>query len=73
MLADLTASGAMNPGVGNGQLPVQQEGILLLQAGEASCLQGIALDVVDAFFDLPLVTRRTGPSGPEDEAVVLAE
>ena len=68
MLADLTARGAMDPGVGDGQLPVQQEGILLLQAGEASCLEGIALDVVDAFFDLPLVTRRAGSRGPEDDS-----
>ena len=73
MLADLAAGGAMDPGVGDGQLPVQQEGILLLQAGEASCLEGIALDVVDALFDLPLVTGRAGSRGPEDEAVVLAE
>jgi hypothetical protein len=73
MLADLAAGGAMDPGVGDGQLPVQQEGVLLLQAGEASRLEGIALDVVDALFDLPLVPRRAGSRGPEDKAVVLAE
>ena len=73
MVADLTARGAVDPGVGNGQLPVQQEGVLLLQAGEASALQGIVLGIVDTFLDLPLVTRRVGSSGQEDTAVMLAE
>ena len=42
-------------------------------AGEASCLEGIALDVVDAFFDFSLMTRRAGSRGPENESVVLGE
>ena len=73
MLADLAAGGAMDPGVGDGQFPVQQEDILLLQSGEASCLEGIALDVVDAFFDFSLVTRRARSRGPENESVVFGE
>jgi hypothetical protein len=44
MLADLATDGAMDPGVGDGQFLVQQEGILLLQSGQASCLESIALD-----------------------------
>ena len=73
MLADLAARGAVDPGVGHGQLPVEQEAILLLQAGEASPFEGVVLDVVDAFLDLPLVAGCVGPRGPEDQAVVLAK
>ena len=63
MLADLTAGSAVDPSIGDGQFPVQQEGILLLQAGEASCLECVALDVVNALFDFPLVTGRAGRVG----------
>ena len=73
VLADLTARGAVDPGVGHGQLPVQQEAVLLLQAGEASPLEGIVLNVVDTLLDLPLVAGRVGPRGPEHDAVMLAE
>jgi hypothetical protein len=52
ILADLPAGSAIDPRVGDGQFPVQQEGILLLQSDEASCVEGIALDVVDALFRL---------------------
>ena len=46
---------------------------LRLQTGEVSRLEGIALDVVNALFDLPLVPRRARSCGPEENAVVLAE
>jgi hypothetical protein len=67
MFADLAARGAVDPGVGDGQLPVQQEDILLLQAGEASCLEGIILDVVDGLLDLPLVAGVRGRVGQKTQ------
>ena len=73
MLAYMAAGGAMDPRVGDGQFPVKQKGVLRLQTGEVSRLEGIALDVVNALFDLPLVPRRARSCGPEENAVVLAE
>ena len=63
MFADLAAGGAMDPGVGDGQLPVQQERILVFQAGEASCLEAIVLNIVNALFDLPFVPGVRGRVG----------
>jgi hypothetical protein len=53
MLANLTARGAMDSGVGHSQLPVEQEAVLFLQAGESSPLERVVLNVIDALLVLP--------------------
>ena len=42
VLADLTARGAVDPRVGHGQLPLAQEAVLLLQAGEDSPFEALS-------------------------------
>ena len=63
VLADLLAGGAMQPRVGHGLLPVEQEAVLFVQAGESPALEGVFLDVVDAAFDLALVPGHIGRVG----------
>ena len=60
-LADLPARGAVDTGVGDGGLPVQQVIVLLFQAGEGSILQAIILDLADLAFALTLVPGRVPP------------
>ncbi len=73
VFADVSTCGPVHAGVGHGQLPVAEEPVLLLQAGEAPAPQGVLLDVVDAPLDLPLVAGRVGARRQEHGAVVLAE
>src|ERR1700733_9966317 len=73
MLAHLAASRAVDPGVSHGQLPVEQELVLFLQAGEASPFECVVLNVVDALLDLTLVARCVGPRRPERQAIMLTK
>ena len=65
--------GAVDSGVGYGQLPVEQKEILFLQTGEASPFERVVLNVVDGFLDLPFVAWCVGPRGPEHHAIILAK
>ena len=73
MLANLTARGAVDSGVGHGQLPVEQEAVLFLQAGESSPLERVVLNVIDALLDLPFVARCVRPRRPEYQAIMLSK
>ena len=63
----------MDPRIGDDQLPVQKERILLVQLGAMSNFQCVALDIVDAFFKLFLLTKRARSRGPEDKTIVLSK
>src|SRR5512136_2026409 len=70
---DLLAGRAVNPGIGEAGLPVEQMLVLLGETAEGVALQGVALDVVYPLFDLPLVPRHSGLGGQDHRAVVLTE
>ena len=58
--ADLLADRAMDPGVGDGALPLGQERVLGGETGELPALQSVRLGKLYARLDLPLVTRHRG-------------
>src|SRR5229473_1593228 len=72
-LAYLLPRRAMHARVRHGTLPVAQEAILLVQAGEGPSLEGVVLHIVDATFHLALVPWRVRPRRQQHHAVVLAE
>src|SRR5262245_19430033 len=71
--ADLPARSAVDARVGDGLLPIEQEAIGFVEAGEHAALQGVLLDVVHTAFDLALVPRRVRLGGQQGDAIVLAE
>ena len=72
-LAHLLLDRAVDPRVGDGRLPMQQEVVLLFQTLELAGFQRIAFDVLHARFDLALVARHVRPGGQDHHAVVFAE
>ena len=52
MLTYLKARRAVDARVGHGQLPLAQEAVLLLQAGENPPFEGIVLSIADTVLDL---------------------
>src|SRR5258708_6332047 len=71
--ADLPAGGAVQARVGHRPLPVEQEVVLFIEAGERPAFEGVFLDVVDAAFDVALGAGRIRPGGQQGDAVVLSE
>ena len=55
MLVNLAVRGPGNLGVCHGELPVEQEAVLLLTAGERLSFECVVLNVVDSFLNLALV------------------
>ena len=63
----------MDAGIGDRGLPIEQEAVLIGQAGELAALKGVVLSVAHATLDLALVPRRTHPRRQHDRAVMFAE
>ena len=70
---DLLARRAMNAGVGDGCLPVEQVIVLLLQAAELMAFQRVLLNVIDTPFHLAFVARCPWFRRQQHGSIVLTE
>ena len=72
-LDHLLSRGAVNPQVGDFRFPLQQMLILFGQRDKREALERIALHILHAAFDLPLVPGRAQARRQDHRAVVLGE